>query len=135
MSAPAHPESDPGSVAARTRRPSWPQAPHSPQTTSEPRPIPQQTGPAESVHAPLPAFHLAAGPGDDIYAPSWHPSPTWTPQSLGFPLSLSSQTNSEPACLLPLRLRYAEPEYAWSNCRWIGNFVCRRSVVLIVARQ
>src|ERR1039458_9708592 len=57
------------------------------------------------------------------------------PQSPGFLLSLSTQTTSEPACLLPIRLRSDEPEYAWPNCRWIGNFVCRRSVLLIVARH
>src|SRR5664280_612286 len=31
-------------------------------------------------------------------APSWRPFLPWTPQSLGSPLSLSTQTTSEPAC-------------------------------------
>src|SRR5664280_780971 len=71
------------------------------------------------------ATHWATAPGAGTSAPSWRPFLPWTPQSLGSPLSLSTQTTS----------RSDEPEYAWPNCRWIGNFVSRRSVLLIVARH
>src|ERR1017187_5034362 len=97
--APARPESDRDSFAARTRRPSWPQVRRCLQTTSAHRPTPQGTDLAGSAPAPPPPTRLATGHDDDIFAPSWRPSLPWTPQSPGFPLSLSTQTTSEPACL------------------------------------
>src|ERR1035438_7177810 len=97
--APARPESAPDSVAARTRRPSWPQARRCLQTTSAHRPRHPEKDLVGSVPAPPPVTGLATGHQDDTSAPSSRPSLPWTPQSPGFPLSLSTQTTSEPACL------------------------------------
>jgi hypothetical protein len=97
--APGRPESDRGSAAARTRRPSWLQARRCLQTTSAHPPRPQRTGLAASARAPPPATRSATGRDGDISAPSWPLFLPWPPQSLGFPLCLSTQTTSEPACL------------------------------------